>query len=229
MSMFQAYQPKSGQQIEMAERKTRRVKIKAVVRVIYAALMYADFYDKGVIHFCSSGNGVTSFVPHHSLIETFKITIPYSYESLLSPSSFTWKTPSGSTKMRLDIACNQTDHVEAMFQWYCPLNEYLKVEGLSVEDAVAIEKLVRRKKKPLAPKYISVKDIHLMDPSVRKILQEIVFKGSVGEESIMDEFKTEAILAIELDLNAKIWSMFLVVIQSKVTELSVRDNRRDDS
>ncbi|KAK3838056.1 MAG: hypothetical protein J3R72DRAFT_493168 [Linnemannia gamsii] len=139
-----AYQPKSGQQIAMAERKTRRVKIKAVVRVSYAAraagcvTLMADF-----IVFRSLDT---------ILITSASGSSPFVNRDLQDYYSFTWKTPSGSTKMQLDIACNQTDHVVAMFQWYCPLNEYLKVEGLSVEDAVTIEKLVRRKKKPLAPK-----------------------------------------------------------------------------
>lgn len=47
----------------------------------------------------------------------------------------------------------------------------LALEGIDSTDAAAMLKSMRCKKRPLVPKYISVRDIHLMEPAVREILQ----------------------------------------------------------
>ncbi|KAF9121777.1 hypothetical protein BGW39_010270 [Mortierella sp. 14UC] len=172
----------------------------------------------------------------HSAIEVFKITSLNG--APLSPSTFIWKTPNDPAKMRVDIVCNRTDRVEAMFQRYGPLIERLEVEGLSLTDATAMDKLARRKKRPLAPTYISIKNIHLMEPSVREILQDVVAKGDsecvvVHGSVIPKSFqlvaggkRDESVTMNKLESNVKIWSEFLVAVRSKVTELSVRDDSK---
>ncbi|KAF9129357.1 hypothetical protein BGW39_004233 [Mortierella sp. 14UC] len=136
--------------------------------------------------------------------------------------------PKDSTKMRVEIVCNQWDRVEAMFQRYGPLIERLEVEGLSLTDATAIGKLARRKKKPFAPKYISIKDIHLIDPAVREILQDVVVKGAIDTVVVLGSLATQPqsnkLTAKMMEATAKIWVWFLFAIRSKVTELSVRDS-----
>ncbi|KAK3838055.1 MAG: hypothetical protein J3R72DRAFT_193376 [Linnemannia gamsii] len=170
----------------------------------------------------------------HSTIEVFKITSLNG--APLSPSTFIWKHPNDLTKMRVDIICNRADRVEAMFQRYGPLIERLEVEGLSLTDATAMDKLARRKKRPLAPSFLFIKNIHLMEPAVREILQDVVVKGDtervvVHGSVIPQSFqlvhggkRDESITASKLEANVKIWAEFLVAIRAKVTEFSIRDD-----
>ncbi|KAG0375514.1 hypothetical protein BGX24_008993 [Mortierella sp. AD032] len=170
----------------------------------------------------------------HSTIEVFKISSLNG--APLSPSTFIWKHPNDLTKMRVDIICNRADRVEAMFQRYGPLIERLEVEGLSLTDATAMDKLARRKKRPLAPSFLFIKNIHLMEPAVREILQDVVVKGdtervvvhgSVIPQSfqlVHDGKRDESITASKLEANLKIWAKFLVAIRAKVTEFSIRDD-----
>ncbi|KAF8943946.1 hypothetical protein BGZ47_004872 [Haplosporangium gracile] len=136
----------------------------------------------------------------------------------------------------------QRDSVETIFQRYAPLIERLEVDELSPKDATVL-KSVRRKKKPLALKHLSVKDIHLMKPVVRVILQEIIVKGALEDvvirESVIPQAtladltanpakavqlrltakKETSIQAAKLEANVKIWGEFIVAIRHKVTEL----------
>ncbi|KAG0265727.1 hypothetical protein BGZ95_003232 [Linnemannia exigua] len=172
----------------------------------------------------------------HSTIEEFKITSLNG--APLSPSTFIWKHPNDLAKMRVDIVCNRADRVEAMFQRYGPLIERLEVEGLSLTDATAMDKLARRKKRPLAPTYLLIKNVHLMEPAVREILQDVVVKGDtehvvVHGSVIPHSFqpvhggkRDESMNASKLEANVKIWTEFLVAVRAKVTEFSIRDDSK---
>lgn len=169
----------------------------------------------------------------HPSIETLKIQ-PGLFVG--RKSAFTWRSLDDPDKVRIDIVCNQADHVDTMFQRYAPLIERLELDGLSLADAAAMDKAVRRKKRPLALKYLSVKDIHLMEPPVREILEEIIIKGTLEDvvvhgpvlrqagQSQPGGRKDTAITPTMLQANVKIWAEFLVTIRSKVTELFVQDN-----
>ncbi|KAF9122549.1 hypothetical protein BGW39_009657 [Mortierella sp. 14UC] len=173
----------------------------------------------------------------HSTIELFRISGPN--DTLLtkaSQSEFTWTNPNDPAKMRVEIVCNKYDNIEAMFQRYGPLIDRLAVEGMSLTDATAMDKSARRKKKPFAPKFISIKGIQRLDPGVRGILQEVVAKGSIECVAVSGSVipkalklkggkrETESTLAVRLEANVKIWTEFLVAIRTKVTDLSVRDD-----
>ncbi|OAQ25803.1 hypothetical protein K457DRAFT_158055 [Linnemannia elongata AG-77] len=171
----------------------------------------------------------------HPAIELFRITCPNEGPR---PSTFVWRHPNDPDKMRVDIFCCRADDVEAMFQRYAPLIDRLEVEWLSSTDAVALEKMARRKKRPLAPKYISIKDVHLMEPAVRTILQEVIAKGAmesvVVQGTIMPQVgvlrngakEDVSKLAARLEANVKIWAQFLGAIRCKVTELTVQDGAK---
>ncbi|KAK3838060.1 MAG: hypothetical protein J3R72DRAFT_193918 [Linnemannia gamsii] len=171
----------------------------------------------------------------HPVIEVFTIH-PRKIQDK-TQSSFAWRNPNDQAKMRVDIACNQVDRVEAMFQRYGPLIEQIDIDGLSPVDAAAMEKSARRKKKPFAPKRMSIKDVHLIEPPVREILQEVLIKGSMEDVLVLGSVLTQAIpvqaaggkkdetiSAVKVEANVRIWTSFLVAIRSKVTELSVRDD-----
>ncbi|KAF9901927.1 hypothetical protein EC991_005549 [Linnemannia zychae] len=171
----------------------------------------------------------------HPTIEAFTIH-PRKLQDKMQ-SSFMWKNPNDQARMRVDIICNQVDRVEAMFQRYGPLIEQIDISGLSPLDAAAMEKSARRKKKPFAPKRVCIRDIHLMDPTVREIFQEVIVKGSIEgvvvSGSVLSQAtpvqvagvkKDETISAVKLEANIKIWTSFLVAIRTKVTELSIRDD-----
>ncbi|KAF8944001.1 hypothetical protein BGZ47_004779 [Haplosporangium gracile] len=168
----------------------------------------------------------------HPTIELFKVTCPNEGPR---PSTFAWRNPNDPDKMRVDIFCCRADDVEAMFQRYAPLIDRLEVEWLSSTDALALEKMARRKRRPLAPKYISVKDVHLMEPAVRTILQDVIAKGAMENVVVLGSIIPQAALlrnvgkedasklAVRLEANVKIWAQFLGAIRCKVTELTVQD------
>ncbi|KAG0273122.1 hypothetical protein BGZ95_011053 [Linnemannia exigua] len=146
----------------------------------------------------------------HPVIEVFTIH-PRKIQDK-TQSSFTWRNPNDQAKMRVDIACNQVDRVEAMFQRYGPLIEQIDIDGLSL-------------------------DVHLIETPVREILQEVVVKGSMEDVLVLGSVLTQAIpvqmtsgkkdetiSAVKVEANVGIWTSFLVAIRSKVTELSVRDD-----
>ncbi|KAG9061760.1 hypothetical protein KI688_006911 [Linnemannia hyalina] len=171
----------------------------------------------------------------HPTIELFRITCP---NEVPRPSTFAWRNPNDPDRMRVDIFCCRADDVEAMFQRYAPLIDRLEVEWLSSTDAVALEKMARRKKRPLAPKYMSIKDVHLLEPAVRTILQEVIAKGTmesvVVQGTIMPQVgvlrngakEDVSKLAVRLEANVKIWAQFLGAIRCKVTELTVQDGAK---
>ncbi|KAG9061761.1 hypothetical protein KI688_006912 [Linnemannia hyalina] len=170
----------------------------------------------------------------HRTIELFQITSPKGNEPKCS--SFAWRNPNDLDKMRVDITCNRADHVEAMFQRYAPLIDQLEVGGLSLTDAMAMDKLARRKKRPFSPTSIYLWNIHLIEPAVREILEEVIVNGAM-EEVIMRGSVTSQVAQLQTDgkmdwmshpvklkANVKIWSEFLVAIRSKVTGLFVEDD-----
>lgn len=153
-------------------------------------------------------------------------------------STFTWRGLQEPDTLGIDIVCDQADHVDLMFQRYGFLIERLELEGLSLADAAAMDKATRRKKRQLALKYLSVKDIHLMEPAIRIILREMIVKGAIKEVVVQGSVFRQAapsqpgsggkkevpITPAKLEANIKIWCDFLVAIRSKVTELSVHDD-----
>ncbi|KAG0312971.1 hypothetical protein BGZ97_010650 [Linnemannia gamsii] len=178
-------------------------------------------------------------ISDHPTIETFAIQFQ---RSKGFSSSYTWRNLADTAKIRVDMSCGRGDNVEAMFQRYAPLIERLEVDELSPKDAVALMKSVRRKKKPLVLKYLAVSNIHLMDPTVREILQElivngaledVVVRGSVIPQAFQSRLtvkkevsgkKEVSMEAAKLEKNVKIWAKFLIAIRHKVTELYVEDN-----
>ncbi|KAG0080051.1 hypothetical protein BGZ90_000852 [Linnemannia elongata] len=170
----------------------------------------------------------------HRAIELFQITSSKGIEPKCS--SFAWRSPNDPDKMRVDITCNRSDHVEAMLQRYAPLIDQLEVGGLSLTDATAMGKLARRKKRPFSPTSIYLWNVHLIEPAVREILQEVIVNGAMEEVvmrgSVISQVaqlqmsgKVEGTLQlVKLKANVKIWAEFLVAIQSKVTGLFVGDD-----
>ncbi|KAF9925046.1 hypothetical protein FBU30_005125 [Linnemannia zychae] len=151
--------------------------------------------------------------------------------------TFTWRNPTNPERMRVDLNCSQNVNVEMMFQRYAPLIERLEVSSISLKDATAMMKAMqRKKKKALSPKYISIKDIHMMEPSVREILreainlgviEEVVVHGSVipqPDQSSITKSEDEAMARVKLDVNIKIWTDFLVATRSKLSKLFVQDS-----
>ncbi|KAG0312970.1 hypothetical protein BGZ97_010649, partial [Linnemannia gamsii] len=169
----------------------------------------------------------------HPSIETLKIQ-PGLFVG--RKSAFTWRSLDDPDTLRIDIVCNQADHVATMFHRYAPLIERLELEGLSLADAIALDKAARRKKRPLTLRYLSVKEIHLMEPAVREILQDIIVKGALEDVVVQGPAlhqagpsrpggkKETAIMPTKLEAYVKIWVEFLVAIRSKVTELFVQDD-----
>lgn len=154
-------------------------------------------------------------------------------------STFTWRSLQEPDTLGIDILCDQVDHADMMFQRYGFLIERLELEGLSLADAAAMDKATRRKKRALTLKYLSIKDIHLMEPAVRIILREMIVKGAIKEVVVQGSVFRQAassqpgggggkkevpITPAKLEANVKIWCDFLVAIRSKVTELSVQDD-----
>ena len=163
----------------------------------------------------------------HPTIEMFQI------HSRMHPaevtSTFTWRNFNDPAKTRVDITCCRCDDVEAMFQRYAPMIERLSLEGIDATDAAAMLKSMRRKKRPLALKYISVRDIHLLEPAVREIIQEVILKGAMEDVIIRGSViaqagRKESVSKTRLMANVKIWAEFLFAIRSKVTELAVQDS-----
>ncbi|KAF8943948.1 hypothetical protein BGZ47_004874 [Haplosporangium gracile] len=153
-------------------------------------------------------------------------------------STFTWRGLQDPDKLGIDIVCDKADHTDMMFQRHGFLIERLELEGLSLADAAAMDKAVRRKKRPLALKYLSVKDVHLMEPAVRLILREIIVKGAIEDVVVQGSVlrqaapsqpggggkKEASMTPAKLEANVKVWAEFLVAIRSKVTELVVQDD-----
>ncbi|KAG0065029.1 hypothetical protein BGZ89_008653 [Linnemannia elongata] len=163
----------------------------------------------------------------HPTIEIFQIHSRM--HSAEVTSIFTWRNPKDPAKTRVDITCSRCDDVEAMFQRYAPMIERLSLEGIDETDAAAMLKSMRRKKRPLALKSISVRDIHLLEPSVREILQEVILKGAMEDviirgSVIAQGWRKESVSKARLMANVKIWAEFLVAVRSKVTELAVQDS-----
>ncbi|KAG9061759.1 hypothetical protein KI688_006910 [Linnemannia hyalina] len=163
----------------------------------------------------------------HPTIEKFQIHS--GMHSAEVTSTFTWRNPNDPAKTRVDITCCRCDDVEAMFQRYAPMIERLALEGIDATDAAAMLKSMRRKKKPLALKYLSVKDIHLLEPTVREILQEVILKGAMEDVIIRGSVtaqagRKESVSKARLMANVKIWAEFLFAVRSKVTELAVQDS-----
>lgn len=163
----------------------------------------------------------------HPTIEMFQIHS--GIHSAEATSTFTWRNPNDPAKTRVDITCCQCDDVEAMFQRYAPMIERLALEGINATDAAAMLKSMRRKKRPLALKYISVRDIHLLEPAVREILQEVILKGAMEDVIIRGSViaqagRKESVSKARLMANVKTWAEFLFAVRSKVTELAVQDS-----
>ncbi|KAK3840120.1 MAG: hypothetical protein JOS17DRAFT_726062 [Linnemannia elongata] len=184
-------------------------------------------------------------ISEHPTIEAFVIQ----FQRIKgTSSSFRWRNLTDAANVRVDVSCGRGDNVEAMFQRYAPLIERLRVHDLSPKDAAALIKSVRRKKKPLALKYLSINDIHLMDPAVREILQEVIVKGNLSDVVIrgcviplpvpvakvgkamkaiqprLSGKKEVSTQAAKLEANVKIWADFIVAIRHKVTELYLQDD-----
>ncbi|KAK3840105.1 MAG: hypothetical protein JOS17DRAFT_5088 [Linnemannia elongata] len=163
----------------------------------------------------------------HPTIEMFQIHS--GMHSAEVTSTFTWRNPNDAAKTRVDITCCRCDDVEAMFQRYAPMIERLALESIDAMDAAAMLKSMRRKKRPLSLKYISVRDIHLLEPAVREILQEVILKGAMEDVIIRGSViaqagKKESVSKARLMANVKIWAEFLFAVRSKVTELAVQDS-----
>ncbi|KAF9126485.1 hypothetical protein BGX30_015225 [Mortierella sp. GBA39] len=145
-------------------------------------------------------------------------------------STFTWRSLQEPDTLGIDIICDQADRAGMMIHRYGFLIDRLELEGLNLADAAAMDKATRRKKRPLALKYLSIKDIHLMEPAVRIILREMIVKGAIKEVVVQGSVFHQAgkkevpITPAKLEANVKIWCDFLVAIRSKVTELSVQDD-----
>ncbi|KAF9339738.1 hypothetical protein BGZ91_004877 [Linnemannia elongata] len=140
----------------------------------------------------------------HPTIEIFQIHSRM--HSAEVTSIFTWRNPNDPAKTRR-----------------------LSLEGIDETDAAAMLKSMRRKKRPLALKSISVRDIHLLEPTVREILQEVILKGAMEDviirgSVIAQGWRKESVSNARLMANVKIWAEFLVAVRSKVTELAVQDS-----
>ncbi|KAF9126484.1 hypothetical protein BGX30_015224 [Mortierella sp. GBA39] len=184
-------------------------------------------------------------ISEHPTIEAFVIQ----FQRIKgTSSSFRWRNLTDAANVRVDVSCGRGDNVEAMFQRYAPLIERLRVHDLSPKDAAALIKSMRRKKKPLALKYLSINDIHLMDPAVREVLQEVIVKGALNDVVIrgcviplpvqaaqagkatkaiqprLSGKKEVSTQAAKLEANVKIWADFIVPIRHKVTELYLQDD-----
>ncbi|KAG0375512.1 hypothetical protein BGX24_008991 [Mortierella sp. AD032] len=162
----------------------------------------------------------------HPAIAVFKISGPKAVGQI--QSEFTWSNPGDSVEMRVDIVCNHEDRVEAMFQRYGPLIERFEVEGLSLTDATAMGKLARRKKRPFSPKYFSIKNVHLIEPAVREIIQYVVVNGAIEDVVVLGSLASQP-KGVKRDTklmeaSAKVWAEFLFATRSRVTELSLRDD-----
>ncbi|KAK5820748.1 hypothetical protein F5H01DRAFT_339247 [Linnemannia elongata] len=184
-------------------------------------------------------------ISEHPTIEAFVIQ----FQRIKgTSSSFRWRNLTDAANVRVDVSCGRGDNVEAMFQRYAPLIERLRVHDLSPKDAAALIKSVRRKKKPLALKYLSINDIHLMEPAVRDVLQEVIVKGALNDVVIrgcviplpvqvakvgqatkaiqprLSGKKEVLTQTAKLEANVKIWADFIVAIRHKVTELYLQDD-----
>ncbi|KAF9104148.1 hypothetical protein BGX29_002342, partial [Mortierella sp. GBA35] len=161
----------------------------------------------------------------------------YVYQTLApGRGAFTWRSPNDPVKMRVDIMCNRGRGVQEMLQQYGPLIERLEVNGFTPDQAVALKMSMRSGKGLIALKYISLKGIHLMEPSVREILQAVILQEDI--ESVVvhgavtprrarldtGELEDDLALSVKLEANVKAWAEFLVAIRFKVTELSLRDD-----
>ncbi|KAG0273123.1 hypothetical protein BGZ95_011054, partial [Linnemannia exigua] len=135
-------------------------------------------------------------------------------------SGFTWSNPRGLVKMRVDIVCHHEDRVEAMLHWYGPLIARFEVEGLSLTDATAMGKLAQRKKRPLSPKYFSIKNVHLIEPAVREILQDVVVTGAMEDVVVLGALALE-LKGVKSDANL-MESRFLPATFLQVADVATR-------
>ncbi|KAG9061797.1 hypothetical protein KI688_006948 [Linnemannia hyalina] len=138
----------------------------------------------------------------HPTIKSFEVRQRHKNKT---PSSFEWKYPNDSAKMRVAITCFEGDKVQAMFQRYASVLETLSLEQIQPSDATVLEKSMRPKKRPMVLRRFSVMDVHLLDPAVIEDLKKIILRsnfedltvaGSVlGKRSVPDhEADAEALL-----------------------------------
>ncbi|KAG0288727.1 hypothetical protein BGZ96_007527 [Linnemannia gamsii] len=183
----------------------------------------------------------------HPRIESFKVVkhqIFYQRED----SIFHWRNLREPTKMRVEISCYGGDNIHSMFQRYTLAIERLWVAELRLDEAAVLEKSLRSRKGPLALKCITIVDVHLMEPSVRNILQRIILRRDIEKVIVRGKLDPDdngcdngqagdyldntsdvacATLRHVRDQNTpavEVWADFLIAIRSKITELDVRND-----
>jgi hypothetical protein len=180
----------------------------------------------------------------HPRIESFKVLkhqIFYPRED----SIFHWRNLREPTKMRVEISCYGGDNIHSMFQRYTPAIERLWITELRLDEAIVLEKSLRSKKGPLALKHITIVDVHLMEPSVRNVLQRIILRRDIEKVIVQgnldpdengcddgqasDDWDTtgeSACAALryvqdQKTIAVEAWAAFLIAIRSKITALDV--------
>ncbi|KAF9546854.1 hypothetical protein EC957_009306 [Mortierella hygrophila] len=186
----------------------------------------------------------------HPRIESFKVVkhqIFYPRED----SVFLWRNLREPAKMRVEISCYGGDNIYSMFQRYTKSIERLRVAELRLDEAAVLEKSIRSKKGPLALKHISIVDVHLMEPSVRNILQKIILQRDIEEVVVEGKLKPDAdgydddqasddwdtlgedgattlqYIRVQKIAAVEAWMELLCAIRSKVTELDVKNYPRN--
>ncbi|KAG9061743.1 hypothetical protein KI688_006893 [Linnemannia hyalina] len=133
-----------------------------------------------------------ALLANHPVIELFEVR-QHHIDS--ADSTFAWKNPKESTKMRVAITCYAGDKVQSMLQKYAPLIDRLTIEHLKASDASVLEKSTRPKKGPLSLRWLGIHNVHLLEAAVLDDLKKVILRSDIDQVMVTGStFKASILL-----------------------------------